>query len=158
MLVGCALLGGGLAIRYLFVTSPDQKAVDDAPRITDTAFEHKAIAVCTQYQHTFHTASTLGDDPSESQAGSFLEGIANTFDALVAQLSDIPVAPADQPAVNQWLSEWAQYDQFGHQYASAVSSGSEDQLIRSGAATEGRLRRDRNAFATANHMGACVFN
>jgi len=157
VLIAVVVLGGGLFIRYAFYTSPDQAAEKKAPRITDTAFERAAVAVCQQYVQVFNTDTTLGDQPTEQQSGEFLENIASTFDAMVAKLKTIPVAAADQAAVSQWLAQWDEYDAFGHKYAAAVSKGDERDLVSQNAASQGTLRRQRNAFAAANHMRSCDF-
>ncbi|HEY2430032.1 MAG TPA: hypothetical protein VGI06_13930 [Acidimicrobiales bacterium] len=156
--VGCAVLGGGLAVRYLFVTSPDQAAVNAAPRISDTAFERAAAAVCSRYVHVFDTGTTLGNQPSQAQSGRFLTTIADTFDAMVVELKALPVAAADRPAVDHWLGQWDTYDAFGHQYAAAVAKGQERDLVARDSASQGTLRRERNAFAEANHMRSCAFS
>ena len=144
-------------MRYLFVTSPDQAAVAAAPRISDTAFERRAEDVCRRYVQVFDTATTLGQSPSARDSGDFLEHIASTFDGMVAQLHALPVAPADRTAVAAWLGQWDAYDTFGHRYAAAVAAQSERDLVEQDSAAQGALRRSRNAFATANHMPACVF-
>ena len=123
------ILIAGISIRYAFYTSPDQAAVNDAPRITDTAFEHAAADVCKHYVGVFNTAVTLGSDPTAGQSGSFLDGIASTFDAMVVQLSALPVAQADRAAVAAWLADWQTYDAYGHQYATAVRNGAERDLV-----------------------------
>jgi hypothetical protein len=158
IVVGVAVLGAGLAIRYLFVTSPDQAAVKHAPRIADVGFERAANSVCKEYVHVFDTGTTLDKQPSERQAGQFLDEIATTFDAMVVKLAALPVAPADQTAVSHWIGQWRDYDAFGHQYAGAVGKGQERDLVEKFSGPEGELRRQRNAFATANHMSSCVFN
>jgi len=156
--LGCVVLAGGLAVRYLFVTSPDQAAVNAAPRISDTAFERAAAGVCAQYVHVFDTGTTLGKQPSQGQSGQFLSNIADTFDAMVTRLKTIPVAPVDRAAVGHWLAQWDAYDAFGHRYAVAVGKGQERDLVIQDSASQGELRRQRNAFATANHMSPCAFS
>jgi hypothetical protein len=156
--VACLVLAAGLAIRYLFVTSPDQAAVKHAPRITDVSFEKAANSVCKQYVQVFDTGTTLDNQPTERQSGQFLENIAQTFDAMVVKLAALPVVPPDQAAVSHWLTQWRDYDAFGHQYATAVGKGQERDLIVKYSGQQGELRRQRNAFATANHMPSCVFN
>ncbi len=156
--VAVAVLGLGLAIRYAFYTSPDQAAVKDAPRISDTTFEAAATGVCKQYVTVFNTATTLGQDPTAAQSGNFLDSIATTYDAMVVKLSALPVAPADRPAVSQWLAEWRAYDAFGHQYAAAVRNGAERDLVRSDVSRIDGVLRTRNGFAKANHMGRCAFS
>jgi hypothetical protein len=158
VLAAIAVLGGGLFIRYTLVTSPDQAARQRAPRISDTTFERAAVAVCRQYAQVFDTATTLSKEPSNEEISRLLTYIASTFDGMVARLRALPVAPADQAAVGHWLDQWDQYDAFGHQYAAAVARGAERDLVVQDSASQGRLRRDRNAFATANHMSACSFN
>jgi len=158
VLVAVVVLGGGLFIRYAFYTSPDQAAEKHAPRISDVAFEHAAVSVCRQYVQVFNTDTTLGDQPTEQQSGAFLETIASTFDAMVVKLKTIPVAPADQAAVSRWLAQWDAYDSFGHEYAAAVTKGGERDLVSQNSASQGTLRRQRNAFAAANHMRSCVFS
>ena len=148
----------GLVIRYAFYTSPDQAAVNSAPRISDTAFEQSATAVCKRYKVVFDTATTLGDDPTAAASGDFLDHIASTFDAMVAQLSALPVAVAARPAVSQWLDEWRDYDAFGHQYATAVRNSAERDLVRTDVSRIDGILRTRNGFAKANHMSACAFN
>jgi hypothetical protein len=156
--VAVAVLGLGLAIRYAFYTSPDQAAVNRAPRIGDTGFEQAATRVCKQYVTVFNTATTLGKNPTAAQSGAFLDSIASTFDAMVARLAALPVASADQPAVSQWLSEWRDYDTFGHQYAAAVRNGAERDLVRNDVSRVDGILRTRNGFAKANHMSACAFS
>ena len=156
-LLAVVVLGGGLVIRYAFYTSPDQAAEEHAPRITDTTFERSAVAVCQQYVKVFNTDTTLGDQPTQQQSGAFLETIASTFDSMVTKLKAIPVAPADQAAVSRWLAQWDAYDAFGHQYAAAVSKGEERDLVGQNSVSQGNLRRQRNAFAAANHMRSCDF-
>ena len=158
VVVMCLVLGGGLAVRFLFVTSPDQAAVEHAPRITDTAYERAATAVCKQYAVTFGTQTTLGKTPTQREAGAFVDNIANLFDSMVAKLAALPVAPADQADVTRWLAQWGQYDAFGHTYATAIAAGAERDLVLRDSASQGRLRRARNGFAKANHMSACAFN
>jgi hypothetical protein len=148
----------GLAIRYAFYTSPDQAAVKDAPRIADTAFERSATAVCKQYVTVFNTATTLGKSPTAGQSGQFLETIAVAFDAMVVRLAALPVAAADRPAVDQWLSDWRSYDAYGHQYAGAVSAGAERDLVHRDLTRVDAILRRRNGFAKANHMGTCAFS
>jgi hypothetical protein len=152
------ILIGGLVIRFAFVTSPDQAAVKAAPRISDTRFEAAAVAVCKQYVQVFNTETTLGDTPTEAQSGRFLESIADSFDAMVVKLSAIPVAAADQTAVTNWLTQWRQYDAYGHTYAAAVSKGAERDLVAHDQTSIDGLLRRRNAFAKANHMSSCSFN
>jgi hypothetical protein len=158
MVVALVVLGGGLIIRYAFVTSPDQAAVANAPRISDTAFEAAASAVCRQYVQVFNTATTLGNSPTAAQSGAFLESIAQSFDALVAKLSAVPVAPADQAKVAAWLADWRTYDAYGHRYAAAVSAQAERDLVAHDQATIDGILRRRNGFAKANHMSSCAFN
>jgi hypothetical protein len=153
-----AILIAGIGIRYAFYTSPDQAAVNDAPRITDTAFEHAAAAVCSHYVGVFNTASTLSQDPTAGQSGAFLDGIATAFDAMVVQLSALPVAPTDRAQVDSWLADWRTYDAYGHQYASAVRNGAERDLVRNDVGRIDAILRRRNGFAQANHMGSCVFH
>jgi len=153
-----AVLLIGLAVRYAFYTSPDQAAVNKAPRISDTSFEQAASAVCKEYVTKFDTATTLGKSPSAAQSGAFLESIASTFDAMVARLSALPVAAADRPAVAQWLSQWREYDAYGHTYAAAVRDRAERDLVRSDVARVDAMLRARNGFAKANHMSACAFS
>jgi len=153
-----AILIAGIAIRYAFYTSPDQAAVNDAPRITDTAFEQAASSVCKHYVGVFNTEVTLGEDPTAAQSGAFLEGIATTFDAMVVQLSALPVAAVDRAAVQAWLADWRTYDAYGHQYATAVDHGAERDLVRNDVARIDAILRRRNGFAQANHMGSCVFH
>jgi hypothetical protein len=156
--IAVAVLALGLVIRFAFYTSPDQAAVSRAPRIGDTSFEASATSVCKQYVTVFNTATTLGKSPTAAQSGAFLDSIASTFDAMVARLSSLPVATPDRPAVSQWLGEWRDYDAFGHQYAAAVSSGAERDLVRNDVTRIDGILRARNGFAKANHMGDCSFN
>jgi hypothetical protein len=158
VIVMTVVLTLGLAIRYAFYTSPDQAAVKDAPRIADTAFERSATAVCKQYVTVFDTATTLGKSPTPGQSGQFLETIAVTFDAMVARIAALPVAAADRPAVDQWLSDWRSYDAYGHQYAGAVRAGAERDLVRNDLIRIDATLRRRNGFAKANHMGTCAFH
>ena len=50
------------------------------------------------------------------------------------------------------------YDAYGHQYAAAVKTGSERDLVAHDSARIGALRRERNGFANANSMATCAFN
>ena len=152
------VLGLGVALRYAFYTSPDQAAVNSAPRISDTGFESSATAVCKEYVTVFNTETTLGQDPTAAQSGRFLDSIATSYDAMVVKLSALPVSAADRPAVAQWLDEWRQYDAFGHEYAAAVTNGAERDLVRQDVGRIDGILRVRNGFAKANHMGACAFN
>jgi hypothetical protein len=152
------VLGAGLAIRALFVTSPDQQATKDAPRISDTAFEAKAVAICSHYVQVFNTETTLGDTPSSAQSGAFLDSIATSFDQMVTQLETIPVQAVDQGTVAGWFAQWHQYDAFGHTYAAAVRSGTEGPLVETQKSSMDELLRKRNAFARANNMKKCSFN
>jgi len=156
--VAIAALALGLVVRYAFYTSPDQAAVNKAPRIADTAFERAASGVCQQYVHVFDTATTLGKSPTAAQSGEFLDSIASSFDAMVGRLSALPVAATDRPAVAQWLSEWREYDAFGHQYAAAVRNSAERDLVRNDVSHIDGILRTRNGFAKANHMSACAFS
>jgi len=157
MALATVVLIGGLVIRFAFVTSPDQAAVKKAPHISDVSFEQAATAVCKQYVQIFNTETTLGDQPTQAQSGAFLESIATSFDAMVEKLAAIPVAPPDQALVSAWLTQWRQYDSFGHRYATAVGQGAERDLVAHPAAIDSLLRQ-RNAFAKANHMSSCAFN
>jgi hypothetical protein len=148
----------GLVIRYAFYTSPDQAAVKNAPRISDTVFERSATAVCKQYVTVFNTATTLGNSPTAAQSGNFLETIASTFDEMVTRLSALPVVAPDGPDVDQWLADWRQYDAYGHQYATAVRNGAERDLVRNDLTRIDGILRRRNGFAKANHMGTCAFS
>lgn len=152
------VLGVGVGGRYLFFTSADDAAVKQAPLISDPSFTQAADTVCKHYVTVFNTENTLDKEPSQAQAGDFLESIATSFDAMVGQLRTIPVKPADQAAVGQWLNDWDAYDAYGHTYAAAVRAGSERDLVVHDSSRIGALRRRRNGFAKANHMGACAFN
>jgi hypothetical protein len=153
-----AALALGIAVRYAFYTSPDQAAVNAAPRIGDTVFERSATSVCKQFVTVFNTATTLGKSPTAAQSGQFLETIATSFDALVARLSVLPVAGADRSAVDQWISDWRAYDAYGHHYAAAVRVGAERDLVRNDLPRIDGILRRRNGFAKANHMATCAFN
>jgi hypothetical protein len=155
---GLAVLGAGLAIRYAFVTSPDQAAVNAAPRIRDAGFERAASGVCKQYVQVFNTETTLGHFPTKDQRGDFVESIARSFDQMVAGLRALPVAAADQAAVEQWLADWDGYDAYGHQYAAAIRAGAERDLVTRDTKRIDALQRRRNGFARANHMAACAFS
>ncbi|GAC1318793.1 MAG: hypothetical protein NVSMB16_14870 [Acidimicrobiales bacterium] len=155
--VGCGLLAVGVGGRYLFFTSADDAAVTHAMLISDAGFEQSATGICKQYVHIFDTATTLSKQPTQVQAGEFVEAIAGQFDTMVVQLKTLPVAPADQAAVSQWFADWDAYNAYGHQYAGAVRSGSERDLVVADSKRIGALRRHRNGFARANHMGACAF-
>ena len=152
------VLAGGIGARFLFFTSADDAAVTNAPRISDRSFETAASGVCAQYVHRFDTATTLSKEPTQVQAGDFLESIAGAFDTMVGQLRAVPVASVDQDAVSRWLADWDAYDAYGHQYAVAVRTGSERDLVTHDSARIGALRRRRNGFARANQMGTCAFN
>lgn len=156
--VACAVLTVGLGARYLLFTSADDAAARQAPRISDTAFEQRATDVCRRYAQVFDTATTLSKEPSQAEAGDFLDGIATTFDVIVGELRAIPVAPADQGAVGAWLADWDAYDAYGHRYAAAVRAGAERDLVATDSSRIGALRRRRNGFARANHMSSCAFN
>ncbi|GAC1305417.1 MAG: hypothetical protein NVSMB16_00960 [Acidimicrobiales bacterium] len=156
--IGCAVLAFGVGGRYLFFTSADDAAVKHATLISDSGFEQSASGICKQYVHIFDTATTLSKEPSQVQAGDFVEAIAAQFDTMVVQLKTLPVAPADQAAVNQWFADWDAYNAYGHRYAGAVRSGSERDLVVADSKRIGALRRHRNGFARANHMGSCAFS
>ncbi len=159
LLVMTGALAVGVGFRYLFITSPDQAAVNRAPRISDIAFERDASAVCHDYVHVFDTETTLGKTPSQREAGAFLESIATSYDQMVARLRGVHVnVTADGPAVATWLDQWAQYDAYGHRYAAALTAGTERDLVTHDTARIDALLRQRNAFAQANHMSACVFH
>jgi hypothetical protein len=128
-----------------------------APRIADTSFEAAANNVCQQSAHIFDTATTLSQQPTSAQNADFLDTIDQTFAAMVTQLRALPLAAPDQAAVNGWLADWDAFVAFGHTYAAAVRIGGEGNLIRANSTSQGQLLRRRNAFATANHMGTCVF-
>jgi hypothetical protein len=157
IVIATGVLIGGIALRYAFYTSPDQAAVKDAPRISDTSFETAATSVCKQYVVVFDTATTLGQDPTEQQSGQFLANIATTFDEMVTKLSAIPVATPDRSAVDAWLADWRTYDAYGHEYAAAVSQGAERDLVQNDVSRIDAILRRRNGFAKANHMGTCAF-
>ena len=156
-MIATGVLVGGIALRYAFYTSPDQAAVKDAPRISDTSFEQAAVAVCKQYVVTFDTATTLGQEPTAQQSGQFLDNIATTFDAMATRLSAIPVAAPDRSAVGGWLADWQTYDAYGHEYAAAVRQGAERDLVHNDLNRIDAILRQRNGFAKANHMGPCAF-
>jgi len=158
VLVACVVLGAGIGARYAFVTSADDAAVKQAPRIADTAFEQQASSVCKRYKGTFDTATTLSKVPSQLEAGDFLDQIATTFDRMVAELKLVAVAAPDRSVVERWLADWDAYDAYGHQYATAVRNGAERDLVNRDSSRIGALRRQRNGFARANHLSACAFN
>jgi hypothetical protein len=135
----------------------DAAAVKAALRIHDVQFEQAAIAACQRAVHIFNTTPTLGQQPSQAQAADLLDKIDATFAALVAELRQIPVAPADRDAVNGWLRDWDSYVAFGRTYAGAVRTGSERDLVARDSASQGALRRSLQAFAVANNMKACRF-
>jgi hypothetical protein len=146
-----------LALVLVGCNSKDAAAVKAAPRIADSAFEAASSQVCKQGVHVFDTASTLSKEPTNAQSADLLSAIDQTFAAMVLQLKAIPVAAADQAAVGAWLADWDTYVAFGKTYAAAVRIGAERDLIRANTASQGDLRRRRNAFAKANHMPSCVF-
>ena len=148
----------GIAIRFAFVTSPDQAATNRAPRIHDTAFEQAATTVCKRYVTLFDTETTLGKTPSNAESAAFLASIAASFDRMVGELRSLPVAAADRPAVDAWLGQWNEYDAYGHQFAAAVAQGAEGPLVAHDKNRIDGLQRDRNGFARANHMSACAFS
>jgi hypothetical protein len=148
----------GVGIRYAFVTSADQAAINAAPRITDTAFEASATAVCKRFVQVFNTETTLGNLPTNAQSAGFLDSIATSFDSMVAQLRALPVGSSSFSLVQGWFNEWDTYDAYGHRYAAAVKAGSERDLVANDKSNIDGLLRQRNAFAKANHMGACAFS
>jgi hypothetical protein len=138
-------------------TTADQAAVNAAPHISDATFEASARQACLAAKHIFDTDTSLPNDATNKQSADFLDSIDATFASLVTQLKAIPVAAADQAAVNGWLTDWNAYVAFGHTYAAAVRTGSEGPIVQQDASSQGALRRRIQAFATANNMAACHF-
>jgi hypothetical protein len=136
----------------------DAAAQKAAPRITDSAFESAASAVCRDTAQVFDVATTLPKIPTQTQAADLLVAIDGHFATMVAKLRQLTPAPADQAAVKTWLSDWDSYVAFGSKYADAVRAGAERDVVRNDSASQGDLRRRLQSFAVVNHMKACRFN
>jgi hypothetical protein len=127
---------------------------DDADRIGDRVFARRANERCAQ-------AATEVVDPNRrplkgADEVARNERLADGWAQMVADLRRLPVAEADAPRVDSWLTAWDRWTSLGHDYADALRSRNEDDA--NAVAVRAQVPKlVINRFAVVNGIGACVF-
>jgi hypothetical protein len=90
-------------------------------------------------------------DPAENAAR--IDSQATTLEGVAARLRALPVDPADQAAVADWLAAWDTFSAVGHRYAGEVRAGDKGAGRVAQTATPARTKIDE--FAAVNHLRSC---
>jgi hypothetical protein len=124
-----------------------------ADHVADRRFVAAADAACSR---TEALAIAPNAQPLRGTAEvNRVRRIVDAQDRLVDDLRSLPVANADQPAVDRWLAAWDAWTTAGHRYAQASAEGD---VARARQVSEHsrRAKMEIDAFATANGMPHCV--
>lgn len=139
-----------LALALLDVLGGGSTVVE---RISDRRFAAAANAACSRTE-----AIDLEPNSRPLRGVAEIErvrGLVEAQERLVDELRALPVAAADQRAVDGWLAAWDAWTTAGHRYAQASAAGDEAQAR----AVSERSRVPKlhiDAFARANGMPQCV--
>ena len=129
----------------------------DAPRISDQAFVDRAEGLCARELPPLR--ADLADDETRQpdEVAPTVEARADSLDAMVAALRELPVAAADRAEVNDWLEDWDAYVAVGRRYAAALRDGDPDRY--SAVADAGMEPQVRiSAFARVNGFDSCALD
>lgn len=122
--------------------------------ISDAGFVASANARCAQ------TAERVVEPNRKPLSGDAevarYERLASGWQAMVGDLRDIPIAPADAAAVDGWLQAWDRWTSLGHDYAEAMAA--HDEAAASSIIERSRIPKSAmTAFAADNAIDACIF-
>lgn len=148
------LLTAVVAVAWLGACGGD---APEAPTIADQTFARRAEQLCARELPPLR--ADLADDETREPAevAPTVVARADSLDQMVAGLRDVPVAPGDRAAVNEWLDDWDAYVQVGRRYAAALKDGDPDRY--SAVADEGlEPQRRISAFARANGFDSCALD
>jgi hypothetical protein len=127
-----------LALGAMFTLVLSRGEIDDPDRLGDRTFAAAADERCATAEAKDHSAQL------------------DEWEAVVADLRDLPVASADAPAVDRWLRSWDRSIDLGRTRLAALEEGDEAAAERAVA-----RRQDPEAarirFALVNGMNRCLF-
>jgi len=144
--VGVVLLIGGL-LSYVRHDHP-------GGFIDDRAFVEAANAACRNTRSALPPPA--GESATLEDRAETVEEIYALFDALVADLADLPVVEMDREEVAWWIARWRQFLAIGPEYAAAIRTGDPEVYTVIGDLGDDPSR-EANEFADRNGLDACVF-
>ena len=129
----------------------------EAPRIDDSAFARRAEKICADELPPLR-ADLSDDEPREpAEVAPMVRDRAESLEAVVGALRDVPVQTEAQPDVSRWFSDWERYVEVGRRYADALEEGDPDRY--SAVAEEGLEPQARiSAFARVNGFKSCALD
>lgn len=122
--------------------------------ISDISFVAAANARCAQ---TAKGVVEANRQPLSGEAEvARYQRLASGWEAMVADLRDLPIAPTDAAAVDGWLQAWDRWTSLGHDYANAMAA--RDEAEASSIIERSRIpKKAMTDFADANALDACIF-
>ena len=132
-------------------------AGDAAPSISDREFSSAADDLCSERLPPLR-ADISDDAPREpAEVAPTVAARAESLDALVGELRQLPIRSAARPEVDAWLADWDDYIDVGRRYSEALKQG--DPQGYSSVAEEGEVPQARiSAFARANGLTSCALD
>lgn len=128
-------------------------ALRGTQHVSDRTFLARAAGACAR-------ADRVGIRPNlEPHRGesdvAYYERLLDAQEALVDELRDLPVAAADQAAVDTWIVYWDAWTTSGSRYVQALADGDEQRAeVASDQSRDAKAAID--AFASANGIPDCI--
>ena len=152
VIAAAVLVVGGLAYAAL------PKHTNDGPRVlTDATFIAAANQRCAAVINDIRPPlSPDGKAPTNAEQADAADRAADGLSRLADDLHHLPVAAADEPHINAWLDDWAQYIAVGHRTAAAFRSAHPHDALAVGREGDAAQRR-ADRFSRANGLSKCQF-
>lgn len=144
-----ALLATGGLVMFLL----SRGAVTDLDRIADRDFTAAADALCAETEDVLPDRSQPGTTAANVRT---IEARTVTWERMVDDLRQLPVAGSDTAAVDRWLGEWERWTALRHDYVDALQAGDDAEatrLLEQAQTPHAALTR----VAIVNGMNGCVF-
>ncbi len=125
--------------------------------MNDPAFERAAGAICAKKVPPLRAVRREddSDESLEKETAAQIERVATKLEAVVVELRDLEVKPANAAQVDAWFGHFDDYVAAGRAYAAALRGGNEDVYNR----VDDRAIAPLEAisrFARANLIDACI--
>jgi hypothetical protein len=125
-----------------------------ATKISDTAFAKKADAICrSDLLPLINRQPQQGENLTTPKIVKRVNQTADGMEKIRTKLAAIPVAAADQTAVNEWLNAWGRYIADGRRYADALYKNDKAAYKIGNASANNSAKI--TAFAIVNHIDSC---
>jgi hypothetical protein len=157
------LVAGGVLFVVLFVLVA-VRGLRGGPNlpprtVEDQEFVRQANSACSRSLPALRRdreRRRTGDEGREAALAGTVERAADELERLAGEVRALPVAPADQADVQDWLGDWDAYVATGRRFAEALRR-SDERSYDDISAQSTELSERIYGFSVANGLSECVF-